>query len=307
MGDNRLYTSCGVAIQSDIELPELFESDSNDSFAIRIKQAEVPSDSLSHATIIKPYSRFTKEVYFLEVPNVIRLLVQEGAEIQVQFLTADIHFAAQFIYSNAIPVAMLQRKMVLFQASGVLDHEGHAWLFFASPRSGRTSLGLMLHERGYRFFEDKAVYLNFNHDQVVATSFSPSIHIWKPVVSVQKSFNESDLKPVRQGIPKFTARLTEGYLSEPVPVRGLLNVENLSASMRHGPIKPIDAFEVLRNSVWFNHMTSDLGMEASIMKLLATLIKQSTLIQLDRPKIGESYHELAEYVDKGIISGGSHG
>jgi hypothetical protein len=303
----RMYTSCGVNILSDITLPELHESDSTDSFAIRIKQVEVPIDSLSHATTIKPYSRFNKEEYYFEVPNVIRLLVQQGTEISVEFLSADIHFATQFIYSNAIPVAMLQRKMVLFQASGVLDHEGRTWLFFAPPRSGKTSLALMLHERGYRFFEDKAVYLKLNDDQVYATSFGPSIHIWKPVIEVQKSFALSELKPVRQGIPKFTARLTEGYHSEPVSVRGLLNVENQSASMRHGPIKQVDAFETLRNAVAFNHMTADMGMEPEIMKMLATLIRQSTLIQLDRPKLGESYHELAEYVDTFIISGGYHG
>jgi hypothetical protein len=300
------YLSCGLTIRSEIELSELFAVDEVSEPQLSVKSADVNSGAVLNATVVKPYSRYSREEYFLEVPGVIRMLVKHGDTIVVQFLTKDTHFANQFIYSNGIPVAMLQRKMILFQASGVLDHDGQAWLFFAPPRTGKTALALMLKERGYRFFSDKYVFLSLDGGNVLASSFGPSIHIWSPVVEVQKSFSSSDLKQLRFGIPKFCATLKVGYIPHPVPVKGLINVENQATTMLHGPIKPIDSFENLRNAVLFNHMTADMGMEPEIMQMLATLIQQSKLIQLERPKNESSYHELAEYADLTIISGGNN-
>src|SRR5690606_21971235 len=155
----------------------LIRTNSGTPAHIHIKVAELSEGDVTHPIIVKPFSRFNAQEYFFELPDVIRMLVRNGTEILVEFLTADTNFALQSVFQNAIPIAMLQRRIIPFRASGVVDKNGLVWLFFAPPRSGMTSNVLFLMERGYQFFSDAMVALRLENDTIFAAPFSPTMHI----------------------------------------------------------------------------------------------------------------------------------
>ncbi|HAC15668.1 MAG TPA: hypothetical protein DCE78_06960 [Bacteroidetes bacterium] len=257
-------------------------------------------------TTVKPFSRYNAAEYNFELPDVIRLLVRNGNEIILEILTQDLNYALQYVYQNAIPIAMIQRGMILFRASGIIDGSGQVWLFFAPPRSGKTATALMLMERGYRFFADNLMALTMVDQQIMASSFSPTIHLWKQVLDEQKTFNAQDVSIIRASIPKYSVRYTDKFIASPQKVKRLIEVEHLSSAISSNKIKPIQAFETLRNAVYLNHLTSEMGREPQIFSMLSKLANQSELYRVFRPKSGDSYRELAEFIDTKLIKSGTH-
>lgn len=302
------YISCGFTIHSEIELPELFEVKNVAEAQITIRLGETTPDSMTDGVHIKPFSRISLNEYYFEFPDVIRLMVRNGNEITVEFLTPDVRFARQFIYQNALPMAMMQQKKVLFQASGVVDKQDKVWLFFAPPRSGKTASALKLAERGYRFFSDNLVGLTLNDDDsVLATPFAPMVSLWPPVEKAQSVFTSDELIEVRRGISKKIGLLNpRNWNPEPKTVAGLIEVEHIANSMNHSPISMVEAFEVLRNAVYFNQNTVHMNMEPQLFSMLTALVKQTQLIRVTRPKLKDSYSQMAEYLDTKIISGGKN-
>ena len=319
------YQVCGLTIESEIELLELKKqktagagaidttgisnsqkADSNllptCDISVTLADTQVPFQD--EPTVIKPFSKFNANEYHFELAGVIRMLIRNGSEIRLEILTEDINYALLSVYQNAIPIALLQRGIIPFKASGVIDKNGKVWLFFAQPRSGMTSNVIFLMERGLQFFSDSLVALRLENDTIFAAPFGPSLHIWKPVFDKQSIFKPENVRSIRESIPKFVARVNSNdFDPKERPVRGLIQVEHLANSITDVPIKMIDAFETLRNAVYHNHLTSHLGIEPKIFAMLTTMVKQTKLVRVTRPKNKETFHELAEYIDTQIIHG----
>ena len=300
------YLTCGLIIQSEMELPELFPVEYSRMPDIHIQLGVVEPDSLSNSSVIKPFSRLNPNEYFFEFPKLLRMLIRNGNKIKVELLSDDIPFARQFIYENALPMAMMQRKMVLFRASGVVDENDRVWLFFALPRSGKTATALKLVERGYRFFSDNIIGLTLNPDgSIVATPFGPAVYLWPPVEMAQQVLSDYKLSPIRDGINKKVGVFdAEQWSPESKTVAGLIEVEHIANKMGHHLITMVEAFEVLRNGIYFNHNTAYMDMEPQIFGMLSSLVKQTKLLRVTRPKLSESYAEVAEYIDLQVIHGG---
>jgi len=291
-------------LSKDSTGPITHEISSPNQITVTLGDARVEFEKLP--TTVKPFSRYTAAEYYFELPDVIRMLVRNGNEIILEILTQDLNYALQYVYQNAIPIAMIQRGIILFRASGILDESGQVWLFFAPPRSGKTATALMLMERGYRFFADNLMALTTVDQQIMASSFSPTIHLWKQVLDEQKIFNALDVSIIRASIPKYSVRYSDSFISSPQKVKGLIEVEHLSSFISSDIIKPIQAFETLRNAVYFNHLTSEMGREPQIFSLLSKLANQSELFRVFRPQSGDSYRELAEFIDTKLIKSGTH-
>jgi hypothetical protein len=198
--------------------------------------------------------------------------------------------------------------MVLFRASGVVDENERVWLFFALPRFGKTATALKLVERGYRFFSDNIIGLTLNPDgSIVATPFGPAVHLWPPVKEVQQVLPDYKLSPIRDGINKKVGVFgAEQWSPESKTVAGLIEVEHIANKIGHHPITMVEAFEVLRNGIYFNYNTAYMNMEPQIFAMLTNLVKHTKLLRVTRPKMAESYAEMAEYLDLHVIHGGVH-
>jgi hypothetical protein len=320
-----VYRVCGLTIGSDFPLDELASQKTANIGTIYTKGTSKSKESDSklvpacditvirgdtqvpfqvEPTVTKPFSKFNAYEFYFELPGVIRILVRNGSEINLEILTEDINYALQFVYQNAIPIALLQRGIISFRASSMIDKDGKVWLFFAQPRSGMTSNAIFLMERGLRFFSDSLVALRLDNDTIFAAPFGPSLHIWKPVFDKQNIFNTDTVRPIRESIPKYVATInSDDFDPSERLVRGLIQVEHIANTLTHEPINMVDAFETLRNAVYHNHLTSYLGLEPKIFAMLTTMVKRMKLIRASRPKNKESFHELAEYIDTQIIHG----
>lgn len=308
MSEKRIfkYIVCGVGVQSEVEFSELAATSQNvTGISVVLGDTTIPFEA--DPVSIKPFSKFNKSEFFFELPGVIRFLVRNGSEIRVEYLTSDITFANQFLYSNALPIALTQRGEVLFKASGIIDADDNAWLFFAQARTGMTSTALFLMERGYRFFSDRIVSLRLDGTEVLASPFCPSMHIWGPVLDKQVMFKQEDLRPIREAIPKFVAKVSDDkYDFRERKVQGLLEIEHLTNDFSHNKTRMVEAFEVLRNAIYLNHLTSQFGLEARMFGVLSQMAKQTHLLRVMRPKYKESFHELAEYLDVNVIQRRDH-
>ncbi len=300
------YCVCGLLVQSDTELPELAATTKGQAqIRIKLSDATVPFENDPLHT--KPFSKLNKSEFYFELPNVIRFLVRNGSEVLVEYLTYDTRFANEFIYSNALPMALLQRGIITFRASGIIDANDKVWLFFAAQRAGITSTAMFLMERGYRYFGDQIVSIRQDGSNVFTYPFGPTIHIWKPVLDKQTLFKPENIRPIREGLLKYSATIPkEKYDSSERQVQGLIEVEHLTKKFSHENIKMIDAFEILRNSIYLNHLTSHMGLESRIFGVLSQLVKQTKIMRVTRPKHKGSFHEFAEYLDLNIIGGGKN-
>lgn len=177
---------------------------------------------------------------------------------------------------------------------------------FRAASIGKTAAALKLVERGYRFFSDNIIGLTLNSDgSILATPFGPAVNLWPPVEAVQQVLPAFKLYPMRDGIRKKVGVLdAEQWSAESKTVAGLIEVEHISNSMGHHPITMVEAFEVLRNAIYFNQNTVHMDMEPQIFAMLTSLVKQTKLLRVTRPKLADSYSEMAEYIDLQILRGG---
>ncbi len=218
------YRIYGQSVVSELELPALVRGEAAEN-AIYIQWGEVPSGLRGPIQGQSHFSVFNEHECLTIVPGVARYYITEGNRVIVQAETPDTQEVPLFIYSGCIPVALLQRNLILMHVSGIFINPREVLLIAGPSGAGKSSTALMLAPPGYPLFTDDTALLKMESGRCYAWASYPETRLWAEVAEMQDVFSEANKKRVRPGMDKFAYTFGNSFTSDQVRVRGIVFLE----------------------------------------------------------------------------------
>jgi hypothetical protein len=142
-----LYRAFGVDFQSALPLPEMREGWEGARAPVTIRRASAPRPAgvteIDRGVVADP------QVFWMEVPNIVRLLVTAGTEITVEILgNATDGEVRAYLLGSAMGALLHQRGLLPLHASAV-EIDGRAIAFIGTSGAGKSTMALHLNARGH--------------------------------------------------------------------------------------------------------------------------------------------------------------
>lgn len=237
------YSVFGLAIQSEIALPELLPSDRHSNADVVISGGSVPEIDAAPSGI----SAYNGALVFA-VPGVARYLIADGRSI-----TVDAEHCAPdrnvrlFLLGSALGALLHQRGLLPLHANAV-EVDGRAVAFMGESGAGKSTLAAWFHDQGHRVIADDVCVVGFDASgEPYAAPGLPRLRLWAEALELmgresdsldrsyvgEEQYDKFDV-PID---PDFTARTA-------IPLAGLY-VLNRGEEFSVERLKGIKAAEVI--------------------------------------------------------------
>ena len=298
-----LYQVFGLPIESEIELPALIQVKSHSSIdqIVRVVIDSAEIEFSQEPLYDAGWYKFSSKEFYYNMPGVVKFFIRNGEEIIIEPLCDDWLKMLMFFYSNAIAAMLLQKGLTPFHMSGILDDTGKVWLFAAPSRVGKSTLAVLLKERGYELFTDDTALLELIDGKLVAIASYPMVRVWGETLEKQQAFEDSRAYQMRDGVDKFGILFHEAFMQEPVEVAGIVFLNNTTDDLRIEPAQTVDACRLLGQKIYRNNWVSKMGIEAQIYKTISNVLSKIPTFVAYRPQNVPSFDAFAEMINDKIL------
>lgn len=167
------YRVFGLAIRSDIPLPELFEAESAGEADVSIRIGPVADKDC------EPGLRVDGGALLLTIPEIARYRIQDGCEIIVEpEPLAPERNVRLFLLGSAFGALLHQRGLLPLHANAI-EIDGKAVAFMGESGAGKSTLAAWFHDEGYRIIADDVCVVGFSDEgAAVAHPGLPRLRLW---------------------------------------------------------------------------------------------------------------------------------
>ena len=283
-----LYRAHGLAIRSQISLPEL--SPGNGAFDVTIRLASVPR-TLGHASVRNEKFEVASGEFLIKTRTIARILVVEGRELVVEPLrNASPGDVRHLILGWGLGALLHQRKVLLLHAAGVCD-ENQCFLFCAGSGQGKSTIAATLVLRGYQLLDDNLVAVR----RGLAFPGKPEVQLHPSVVS---RLPRLERRPALEKRGKLAVEFKDSFCSGPRPVGSVFLIEpgsRWSFSSVHGT----ERFFALSGQVFRRPFAEALGNRKSRFDSLLNLSRRVSVTRVEVPHQDGFAEELADRLEEG--------
>lgn len=297
------YAAYGLSIRSEIELPELSETDASPEVFVRYGK----TDGLpSQADPENDYCWATPSEVLLYYPEAGIFLVRGGDEIIVDPIpNAEELVLRLYILGSALSVLLHQRGRLVLHASCVAV-DNRAVIFLGNSGTGKSTMATVMHNRGHRFIADDLSIVDFDSTGTpfVYPSF-PQIKLWPEVIT---SFGEDpqQFPLVHTQLEKRSRRFRDHFSLDTIPV-GYIYVLTKDVECRIDPLQPQQSFvELVRHSHDVMLLEETHTSAAHFVQCVA-LVKHIPISRLVRPHSFEALPQVAALIEADIAEKASSG
>jgi hypothetical protein len=293
---NFRYTVCGLAIESEFEIPEL-AAGSEPAPDVTIRLGTAP-ESLEQPKAEGVLYQVTPREFLLKVPRIARYWVQAGREIVIDREPGapgdDIRV---FLLSSVLGALLHQRGLLPLHGSAIAGPRGAA-LFLGQSGCGKSTLAAEFRRRGYRVLTDEVCAISPDESGAprICASY-PRLQLWADAAG-QLGQDLDGLLPVRSGLGKYSLPLDEyspGAQAISV-IYGIRpgNTAELSVTPleQSGKLREITS-HVYRARFWRGMQTGE-----SPFPLAAALAAESRVSRVVRPRLPYLLDDLATMLEK---------
>ena len=171
------YSLFGLQIDSDLELPELFQGSADLHSDVRIELGTVAAKDQ-----LEPGLHAVEEGALLVVADTARYFVANGSRIVVEPLegasSANIRL---FLLGSAFGLLIHQRRMLPLHANAV-EIDGTGVAFMGKSGAGKSTLAAWLSDRGYPLLADDVAVIDFDGEVPTMQPGLPRLRLWEAVV-----------------------------------------------------------------------------------------------------------------------------
>lgn len=182
----RKYKAYGIAIESEIELPDLLEVSENGQVQIFYGNIEQMIGKSAFVKVVERpdfVSRVSKDAVLLEYAQVGKFLISKGCEIIVQADSAAVEADLQpFLSGPALAVLLHQRKFLVLHASAV-KNDGRCAVFLGEKGAGKSTLAAHLQNFDYLLLSDDIVPLSRRGKNIETCAGYPKIKLFADSVN----------------------------------------------------------------------------------------------------------------------------
>jgi hypothetical protein len=235
------------------------------------------------------------------MPEVASFYVSNGSEIIVEAHTEDMDSVLVFFYSNALAAILYQRNLLPFHASGIIDPSGKVWLFAAPSRVGKSTTALMLHERGYRWFNDDVLLIRFRDDRALAYPSYPLLRLWKNTVAAQEVFASEQVYRIRPSVEKYGVLVHERFDQRPREIAGMVFLKVGDSEIEMKKLTGMEAFSRLHRNVYRSQWAPGMNKQRFLFEELSKMAGSLSFWEAARPQDRVSFQEFAEAIEQQIL------
>jgi hypothetical protein len=296
------YCAFGVPIYSEIELPALLPYTGKED-GIHIYVKPVSGELQAPAETVKPFTKFNACEWVYELPDVARYYVANGKEVWIDPLTDDLKTVLLYFYSNCLAAVMLQRNLLVYHVSGVLDSSGRVVLIAGHSGAGKSTTSTFLKGLGYTLFTDDTALLSVRNGKCYARASYPMARLWEQTVAVQDVYSAKHKEVLRSSAEqhKFGFYFHDSFIDEEREVSQLLFLkeEGSAISLTALPLK--DALTTLSVNLYRAQWHQGMKKQVLVFQQLSQIVKAVPAHLVCRPKGVPTYQAFADTIAKKFL------
>lgn len=287
-----LYHAYGLTFASEIELPELaLAPDASQPPQVQISLGAVPPQGLEGGRQISPFIWVSDGQFWLEVPDIARFLVRDGAQIVVQPAPSiDMASVRVFLLGSGLGALLFQRGLLVLHGNAI--EMGQGCLVCVGPSGvGKSTLTAAFMQRGYRVLADDVVPIN---DQGMAIPGFGRIKLWQDVAD-RLHISTDGLQRIRPQLEKFNLPLGDAFCDSPRKVVQIcLLSEHLDDDITQSPVTGIEKFTLLRANTYRQRFMAGMALQPQHLQQCGALAGQVAITRVARPKSGFRIDDLVD-------------
>jgi hypothetical protein len=208
------YLIHGLTVASELECPELKESDGRPEIVFRL--GDVPAE-LPNGVNESLAGEALPGLFLLKISGTGNYLIRDGKEVVIDPASGSSSDALRlFLLGPVIGILLHQRGLLPLHASAIQCNDS-AVVFGGATGAGKSTLAAQFFQRGYRILADDICAVDTISEPVVLPS-APYLSLWADSLE-RLGVAESPLRQVRQDLRKFQLPLSEASGGPPVPLR----------------------------------------------------------------------------------------
>lgn len=277
------YTTFGLNIQSEIELPELLPS-TNDKVDVEIKIGQVPSELTNCLKKGVTYEIGTNDFLF-EIFDVGRFYISEGKNIIIspkeKRKPDDVRL---FLLGTCLGAILHQRQILPLHASAIV-HRGEAVLFMGTTGAGKSTMATAFRLKGYEMITDDVCPVKIIDGKPYAIPAYPQSKLCEDAME-NLGIKVDKHKLVREGIGKRAVRYQEGFATEPIKIKAcyMLTSETDIASIELIQMEDSDKFIALKSNIYRPHIPNGMNLQFHLLSTISQIANQSKVKVLKKSK-----------------------
>ncbi|WP_290787467.1 hypothetical protein [Halomonas sp.] len=284
------YTTYGLTIGSQLELPELESLPPETSPDIRIQAGEL-ADHLEIAEVSTPWLQCSSNRCQFLLDGIGRYRVEQGRRIRVdrrlnlaRGSTANESDVRVYLLGSAMGALLHQRHWLPLHISAVQTPAG-VWGFTGDSGAGKSTLAAWLHYRyGWKMVSDDVGVIKPEETLPTLYPGPPRLKLWKDALE-RLGIDRQGLVRDLTRTEKFHLNRHQGFSHEIEPLRALVMLER--AADGEAPsleaVSGIDAFKVVMSAIYLPEWGEHFSGPARLMQCGSDLAQRIRVYRYRRP------------------------
>ncbi|CAG5006778.1 hypothetical protein DYBT9275_03894 [Dyadobacter sp. CECT 9275] len=298
------YFGFGINIKSEIEFPELVETERSDSsLMIRIGTIPEISGGISFSSSDFTYVIQNNEFLFT-VNNVAKYYAKNGNEIIVEILNPEVDGRSIRLYILATVMAaiLLQKNKLPFHASAII-RDNNLLLISGESGAGKSTLLASLINNGHTVFCDDILVLSrsLSNSKIIATASYPMIKLWED--SIEKlnnaQFSNRSFR-IRHDLNKYGFFFHNTFDKRSYPIEKIIILKKGNQTQFVlNKIKDTEAFIAVSKQIYRPFLIQSIENKTLSFKLISDLISNVDVLEITRP-VDSKPKDLLEFIESNL-------
>lgn len=284
VGSKLSYRAFGLALSSELALPELFPCSVKGEPDLEIRREELTGLWERHARPKRSFAYFDDTVMFI-VPDTAIFCVSNSQSILYSPMpNADLDKLRLYILGTCMGIALLQKRILALHGSAIAIN-GRAYACIGDSGAGKSTLASVLIRKGYALLSDDVVAVTLTSDGTPMVSPSyPQQKLWKE--SIEKlGLEQGAYKPLFERETKFAVPAVLSFCNDAMPLAGVVElVKNGSAPLTLREVKGLERFQLLFRNTYRHFIVERCGLLEWHFGMLASIVNRIAIKQLQRPE-----------------------
>ncbi len=292
------YWSCGLFVESELELPGLFPA-APGAVDLKIKVGKAPGELQAPHVSRKLGVSIAGDEYLLKIANVASYYVSGKSLITIDPCPGSIKEDVVFFLLGTVFSAVLHlHDLIPIQAAAIAD-EGGLILFCGETGSGKSSQLISFKQQGFPIFSDDFCVLQLTvAGQVNVFPSHPFVQLWGDTFSKVNLAPPCDKKRVRPKLPRYALSFLADFNPVPASASKVVILEP-SLPLDHVEISELSRFELfleLNANPYRKWQLASFGKEDLFFQQTASIARNAMGILAKRPLAGDTLTTLTRLI-----------
>lgn len=277
------YTTFGIHIGSELELPELGRPGKKTIPDLTIRFQQIP-EQITDALYKGRKIQIGSTEVLIRIDHVAGYLIREGKEICITPDTkAEPALIRVFLLGPVIGIALHQRGFLVLHGSSV-EWNNHAVIFAGASGSGKSSVAAALVQKGFLFLADDLCPLQIEKtSKPVLLPSIPQLKLMEDTL-LDIDFSPASIARLASYIPKFGVSVSNHATRNPSPVNliFILMPETNKERISIEEVSGFSKFTLLRDNTYRFPYLRYMNLATRHFDQISSLANQVKVFRLER-------------------------